>query len=131
MVRFIARRLTIMVPLLLMISVITFAVIQLPPGDYLTTYIAALRESGAELDDAEVENLTAQFGLDKPIYVQYGRWMAGIVLRGDLGWSFQWERRVNEVIAERLPTTLAISISSLFFVWLLAIPIAVVSATNQ
>ena len=120
-----------MVPLLLLISVITFAVIQLPPGDYLTTYIAALRESGAELNDAEVENLTAQFGLDKPIYVQYIRWMAGIVLQGDLGWSFQWEKRVNEVIAERLPTTLAISISSLFFVWLLAIPIAVVSATNQ
>ena len=120
-----------MVPLLLLISVITFAVIQLPPGDYLTTYIAALRESGAELDDAEVENLTAQFGLDKPIYVQYIRWMAGIVFQGDLGWSFQWEKRVNEVIAERLPTTLAISISSLFFVWLLAIPIAVVSATNQ
>ena len=93
--------------------------------------IAALRESGAELDDAEVENLTAQFGLDKPIYVQYIRWMAGIVLQGDLGWSFHWEKRVNEVIAERLPTTLAISISSLFFVWLLAIPIAVVSATNQ
>lgn len=131
MIRFIARRLTIMVPLLLLISVLTFAVIQLPPGDYLTTYIAALRESGAELDDAEVENLTAQFGLDKPIYVQYIRWMAGIVFQGDLGWSFQWEKRVNEVIAERLPTTLAISISSLFFVWLLAIPIAVISATNQ
>lgn len=120
-----------MVPLLLLISVLTFAVIQLPPGDYLTTYIAALRESGAELDDAEVANLTAQFGLDKPIHVQYFRWMTGIVLQGDLGWSFQWEKRVNEVIAERLPTTLAISISSLFFVWLLAIPIAVVSATNQ
>lgn len=120
-----------MVPLLLLISVLTFAVIQLPPGDYLTTYIAALRESGAELDDAEVANLTAQFGLDKPIHVQYFRWITGIVLQGDLGWSFQWEKRVNEVIAERLPTTLAISISSLFFVWLLAIPIAVVSATNQ
>ena len=120
-----------MVPLLLLISVLTFAVIQLPPGDYLTTYIAALRESGAELDDAEVANLTAQFGLDRPIHVQYFRWMTGIVLQGDLGWSFQWEKRVNEVIAERLPTTLSISISSLFFVWLLAIPIAVVSATNQ
>ncbi len=131
MLQYIARRLAIMVPLLFLISLITFVIIQLPPGDYLTTYIAALSSSGVELDEAEVANLVAQFGLDKPFYVQYFKWMGGILTQGNLGWSFQWEKKVNDVIAERLPTTLAISISSLFLVWLLAIPIGVVSATNQ
>jgi peptide/nickel transport system permease protein len=131
MIRFIARRLFIMVPLLFLISLISFIVIQLPPGDYLTTYISRLRDSGVELNDAEIKSLVSQYGLDRPFYVQYFRWMTSIILRGKLGWSFQWNKSVNEVLSERLPMTVAISLASLIFVWVTAVPIAVFSATRQ
>ncbi len=98
MLRFVVRRLVIMVPLLLFISVVTFIVIQLPPGDYLTTfYISNLRDSGLELDEAQVQSLVAQFGFDRPLHEQYFRWITNI-LRGNLGWSFQWNSSVNDVL---------------------------------
>ncbi|MCP4402457.1 MAG: ABC transporter permease [bacterium] len=131
MLRFVVRRLVIMVPLLLFISVVTFIVIQLPPGDYLTTfYISNLRDSGLELDEAQVQSLVAQFGFDRPLHEQYFRWITNI-LRGNLGWSFQWNSSVNDVLAGRLPITIALSLVSLIFVWIIAIPIAVISATRQ
>ncbi|MGQ9632398.1 MAG: ABC transporter permease [bacterium] len=131
MISFIVRRLFIMIPLMFLISVITFVIIQLPPGDYLTTYISYLRGSGVELNEAEVQNLVRQYGLDKPFYVQYFKWMRNIILEGKLGWSFQWNKPVNEVLKERLPATVAISLASLLVVWIVAIPIAIVSATHQ
>ncbi len=128
---FILRRLVIMVPLLILISVISFVVIQLPPGDYLTTYINALRSSGVEVTEGEIKSLTIQFGLDRPFHEQYFRWIGGIVLRGNLGWSFLWQKPVNEVLGERLPITVALSLASLVIVWMTSIPIAIVSATRQ
>lgn len=131
MLAFVARRIVIIIPLMFFISIIIFVAIQLPPGDYLTTfYISKLRDSGVVLDEAQIQALIAQFGFDRPLYEQYFRWM-GNILRGNLGWSFQWNAPVNEVIAERLPITVALSLSSLIFVWIVAIPIAVISATRQ
>jgi peptide/nickel transport system permease protein len=128
---FILRRLVIMVPLLILISLISFVVIQLPPGDYLTTYISALRSSGVEVTEGEIAALTVQYGLDRPFHEQYFRWIGSIVLRGNLGWSFLWQKPVNAVLGERLPITIALSLSSLAIVWITSIPIAIVSATRQ
>ena len=131
MLAYIVRRFLIIIPLLVLISIIVFIVIQLPPGDYLTTYISSLRASGVELDEREIEGLIRQYGLDRSTTEQYFLWVGGIVLRGNFGWSFQWQRSVNDVLASRLPMTLAVGLASLFFVWLMAIPIAIISATRQ
>jgi peptide/nickel transport system permease protein len=113
-----------------MISIITFFLIQLPPGDYLSTYILQLEASGTRLSAAEIENLSRMYGLDQPVYIQYLKWMKS-VFQLNFGWSFQWQKPVIELIMERLPMTLLISVSSLLVVWILAIPIAIASATNQ
>jgi len=119
-----------MVPLLLVLSIVTFVIIQLPPGDYLTVYIQQLEASGQQFDEAEIQRLRVQYGLDKPVYIQYFKWM-GNVFKGNFGRSFHWQQPVREVLSTRLPMTLLISFSSLIVVWGLAIPIAIISATNQ
>jgi peptide/nickel transport system permease protein len=130
MLSFIIRRIVLMVPLLLVLSIVTFVIIQLPPGDYLTVYIQQLEASGQQFDEAEIQRLRVQYGLDKPVYVQYFKWM-GNVFEGNFGRSFHWQQPVNEVLSTRLPMTLLLSFSSLIVVWGLAIPIAIISATNQ
>ena len=130
MLEFVLRRFTLMIPLLFIVSIVTFVLIQLPPGDYLSTYINQLEASGTQISEAEIQNLKRMYGLDQPMYVQYFKWMRS-VFQGKFGWSFQWEKPVSEVIMERLPMTLLISFASLFVVWFLAIPIAIASATNQ
>jgi peptide/nickel transport system permease protein len=130
MLSFIIRRVILMVPLLLVLSIVTFVIIQLPPGDYLTVYIQQLEASGQQFDEAEIQRLRVQYGLDKPVYVQYFKWM-GNVFKGNFGRSFHWQQPVNEVLSTRLPMTLLLSFSSLVVVWGLAIPIAIISATNQ
>lgn len=130
MLEFILRRLVLLVPLMFIITIVTFVLIQLPPGDYLTTYINQLEASGTQVSEAEIENLKRLYGLDQPVYIQYVRWMKS-VFQGKFGWSFQWQRPVSEVVMERLPMTLLISFTSLLVVWALAIPIAIISATNQ
>jgi len=130
MISFIARRLMIMIPLLIMLSIVSFIVIQLPPGDYLTTYIQALEAGGQQVREDEIARLRAQYGLDKPIYAQYFVWMRG-VFRGDFGRSFYWQKPVIEVVMERLPITLVMSFASLLVVYIIAIPIAILSAVYQ
>ena len=130
MLRFVGRRLLIMIPTLFIISVITFILIELPPGDYLTAYVAQLRSMGDEVRGDEIAALSAQYGLGKPLYVQYLKWIGG-VLRGDLGRSMQWNRSVTSLIAERLPWSFAISLASFIFVWLIGLPIGVYSATRK
>jgi len=128
---YILRRLLMLIPILLLVSFIAFFVIELPPGDWVSTYITQLRTSGIELSDQEAQRLTTLYGFDQPTYVRYFKWITGIVTRGDFGWSFQWGKPVSEVIAERLPITLAISLMALVFSWLIAIPIGIYSATHQ
>ncbi|HEO71794.1 MAG TPA: ABC transporter permease [Candidatus Hydrogenedentes bacterium] len=130
MTTYILRRILIMIPTLLVISIITFAVIQLPPGDYLTTYMANLAQTGEEADQAVIESLRAQYGLDKPLWYQYGKWIWG-VLHGDFGQSFSMNKPVKELIWERLALTVLISLVTLVFTWIIAIPIGIYSATHQ
>jgi len=124
------RRILYMLVVLLVVSVTAFIIIQLPPGDYLTTYIAQLEARDIWMDRSEIASLKKYYALDRPIYEQYFRWM-GKMIRGDLGKSFAWERPVKDLILERLPLTVVVSLFSAIFVYLVAIPIGIYSATHQ
>ena len=130
MIRYIIRRLLLMIPTVIAITVLSFIIIQAPPGDYLDAYVAQLRALDQIIDDAEVESLRIRYGLGQPMYVQYFKWIGGL-LRGDLGRSMQWNQPVSRVIAERLPWSVLISLVSLLFVYAVAIPIGTTSATHQ
>jgi len=128
---YIIRRMLYMIPTLIAISILSFVLIQLPPGDFLTSYVAQLRQQGDNIDETQLESLRLRYGLGQPIYVQYGKWISGIVLRGDWGQSMEWQKPVKELIWERLGLTMIISLSSLLVSWFIAIPIGVYSATHQ
>ncbi|PTV98747.1 peptide/nickel transport system permease protein [Halanaerobium saccharolyticum] len=130
MSKFIMHRLLFMVVTLVIISILSFIIIQLPPGDYLTSYITQLRSMGTDVSDEQIEYLREQYGLDDPVYVQYFKWI-GNFLTGDMGFSFSWNRPVNELVWERLGLTLVISISSLLFTWIVAFPIGIYTALRQ
>jgi len=131
MLLYILRRAGMMIPTLLVVSIISFIVIQLPPGDYLTTYAMQLRQQGDTIDVAELEVLRDRYGLGMPIYAQYWKWISGIVFRGDWGQSMEWRKPVKDLIWERLALTMVLSASSLFVSWFIAIPVGVYSATHQ
>lgn len=130
MLSLIVKRLLWMFPTMIFISFISFAIIQLPPGDYLTSYIAALGETGETVDEAQAAALRARYNLDQPFMVQYWRWLKGM-FQGDLGMSFEWNRPVTELIGERIFLTTVISIVTLLVTWALAIPIGIYSAVRQ
>ena len=130
MFNLIIKRILWIIPTLLVISMLSFLLIQLPPGDYLTSYISALEETGETVDAELVEALRKRYSLDDPIYVQYWRWMGGL-LRGNFGRSFEWNKPVTELIFERLFLTVTISVTTLLFVYATAIPIGIYSAVNQ
>ena len=130
MLRYIAHRLLIMVPTLIAISFIVFVVIQLPPGDYLTTLIEELRELGEPADLKQIEALREEYGLDQPFLIQYAGWVAGLV-QGDLGYSFEYEQPVADVVGDRLWLSFIVSVATIIFTWIVAFPIGVYSATHQ
>ncbi len=130
MLHIVIRRLFWMLPTLLVISIISFAIIQLPPGDYLTAYIAALAETGETVDEEKIAALRIRYALDEPVHIQYITWMVGM-FRGDLGMSFEWNRPVGELIGERILLTTIISIATLLLTWAIAIPIGIYSAVRQ
>ena len=119
-----------MIPTLFAISIITFVIIQLPPGDYLSTYIAELQSQGENVDIAKIEALRAQYGLDKSMVEQYCFWVLGL-LHGDLGFSFEYQLPVSEVVGDRLLLTLVLNFTTIIFIWLVSFPIGIYSATNQ
>ena len=132
MIGFIIRRIIILAPLLVLLSIITFIVIELPPGDYLTTYIIQLESrTQSTVSEAEIARLTQQYGLDRPVYVRYFIWMRNIVLHGDFGRSFGWDQPVVEVIGDRLVLTIMLSLCTLLFTWIIAVPVGIYSATHQ
>ncbi|MEZ4711975.1 MAG: ABC transporter permease [Caldilineaceae bacterium] len=112
------------------VSVLSFTIIQLPPGDYVTSYIASLEAQGDEVSAEEAAALRAYFGLGEPAYIQYGKWMWQI-MRGNLGMSFQYRVPVTEVIGQRLLLTIVLALGSLIFIWIVAIPIGIYSAVRQ
>ncbi len=131
MLSYVFQRVLWAIPTLILTSVLTFVIIQLPPGDYLTAYVAQLSQTGETVDPATIEILRERFGLNKPLYEQYWSWISGIVLRGDFGQSLDWNVPVADLIWQRVGLTILISFLSMIFTWLIAIPIGVYSATHQ
>jgi peptide/nickel transport system permease protein len=128
---YIIKRFLLMIPTLIVISIISFVVIQLPPGDFLTSYVAQLRMEGEMIDEAEIAALQQRYGLGQPAYVQYYKWVSGIILRGDWGQSMEWQKPVRTLIWERIGLTMALSFSTMIFSWFVSIPVGVYSATHQ
>ena len=120
-----------MVATLAAVSVVAFVLIQLPPGDYADAYANKRQQAGAPISVQELDEMRLRLGLDRPWYVQYGSWISAIVLKGDLGYSWEWRRPVVDVIAERLPLTLMLAFSTLFFMYVVALPIGIYSAFRQ
>ena len=130
MLQYIIKRLLILPFLLFIFTIIAFILIQAPPGDFLTSYIAELATSGSSIERAQIDALRALYGLDQPLYIQYFKWI-GRLLTGDLGFSLDWQRPISELIGERLALTLALGVGTFIFTWLVAIPIGILSATRQ
>lgn len=131
MLVYIFRRLLMLIPILVLMSMVAFFLIELPPGDWVSTRIQQLKMSGVEVSQDEAARLVMQYGLDKPMPVRYLRWMEGIVMRGNWGFSMQWNKPVNEILKERVPMTVMISVLALFLSWAIAIPVGIYSATHQ
>jgi peptide/nickel transport system permease protein len=131
MLNYVIKRLIYMIPTLFGMSLIAFMVIQLPPGDYVTSMLATMADSGQNVDPAQLEALRRSYGFDDPIWLQYWKWISGILFRGDFGYSFEWNRPVADLIWERMGSTLAISIASLLFVWAVSLPIGIYSAMRR
>ena len=119
-----------MIPTLAVISVIIFTVIQLPEGDIVSSTLDRLQAQGVDVTEEYVQNLRAQYNLDKPLVLQYFYW-AGNFLTGDMGYSYLFSRPVNELVWERLGYTLSITVSALLFTWIVALPIGIYSAVRQ
>jgi peptide/nickel transport system permease protein len=130
MLQYIIKRLMLLPALLFIFSIIAFILIQAPPGDFVTSYIAELAASGSAVDQAQIDALREQYGLDQPMYVQYFKWM-GNVLQGDLGVSLDWKKPNLELIRERFALTLALGAFTFLLTWSIAIPIGIYSATHQ
>ncbi len=130
MLAYIARRLLIAVPTLAAVSAIVFVIIQLPPGDYLTTYIAELQSQGEAADEGKIAFLRQQYGLDQPLWKQYLLWVGGM-LQGDFGYSFEYDLPVSDVVGDRLWLSLLLNFATIVFIWAVAFPIGFYSATHQ
>src|ERR671935_1960064 len=130
MLGYILRRLMVAIGTVWAISALAFAIIQLPPGDYVTSYIAQMASMGSVVSEEEAQSLRIQYGLGQPIYVQYLKWMKQVV-RGNFGMSMEWRRPVTEVIGERLWLTVVVSVAALILTWVLALPIGIYSAVRQ
>jgi peptide/nickel transport system permease protein len=112
------------------ITVLSFIIIQLPPGDYVTTYIASMSASGSAVSEAEADALREQLGLNQPVYIQYFKWM-GLILQGNFGMAMEWSRPVRDVIGDRLTLTIVVSLAAVIFTWALALPIGIYSAVKR
>ncbi len=131
MLKYVAWRILMMIPTLFAISIVSFLIIQLPPGDFLTSYLAQLTSMGETVSEEVIEALRARYGLGSPVYVQYWTWMTGIVTQGDFGMSLLWGRPVSDLLWERVSLTVMVSASSVLFIWVVAIPIGIYSAVRQ
>ena len=124
------RRIMYMVFVLWILSIASFVIIELPSGDYINSYIMQLKASGQMTDEAQIASLRKQYGLDLPVYFRYFKWISNMA-RGDFGKSFGWNRPVRDLITERLPLTIIISLFTIMFTYALAIPIGIYSALHQ
>jgi peptide/nickel transport system permease protein len=130
MLAYLIRRILIMVPTLIAISIVIFTIINLPPGDFFTTYIAQLQSQGEPADLARIQFMMHEYGFDRPLWQQYLYWVAGL-LHGDMGYSFTYDLPVTKVVGDRLFLTFLVSFTTIVFTYLVAFPIGVYSATHQ
>ncbi len=130
MLQFVLKRLLFIIPMLFIMSIVSFAIIQAPEGDFLTDYVAQLRAQGEQVNPGQLEALRRSYGLDSPIYIQYLKWVWG-VLRWDLGDSLEFRRPVTELLNERLALTVVLGAFTVLFTWTLAVPIGILSAVRQ
>ncbi len=131
MLKFIVKRLFWMLPFLIAISFLSFVLIQLPPGDFVTSYIATLAASNEVIDRNTAADLRSRFGLDQPMIVQYWKWLSNILLHGDFGLSFEWQQPVGDLIWERMALTLVLTFSALLVTWGIALPVGMFSAVKK
>ena len=130
MLLYIFKRLLILPLLMLVFSVIAFILIQAPPGDFVTSYVAVLSASGYSMDKIQVDALRELYGLDRPIHVQYFKWLIRM-LQGDLGYSLDFQKPISELIGQRLLLTVILGLSTFVFTFAVALPIGILSATRQ
>lgn len=130
MLRYILWRVAIMVPTLILISMLIFIIIELPPGDYFESYIEELRVLGEEADLQEIIQLRARYGFDDPMVIRYLHWVFGM-LQGDFGYSFDYRMPVSEVVGDRLFLTIVVSTVTILFTWMIAFPFGVYAAMHQ
>ena len=128
---FVGRRLILLVFTVIAITVVSFVIITLPPGDFVDRIALEAEQNGDPLDAAQIEDLRRFYGLDEGLWGQYRTWISGMVLRGDFGFSFGWDLPVSEVIGQRVGLTALLSILTLMFIWIVAIPIGIYSAVRQ
>ncbi|KQQ45467.1 MULTISPECIES: ABC transporter permease [Rhizobium/Agrobacterium group] len=130
MLRYVVGRLLVMIPTLILISMLVFTIIELPPGDYFESYVSEMRAMGESANMAEIEELRVRYGFDQPAPIRYFRWVTGMLV-GDFGYSFEYQLPVNEVVGDRLWLTMLVSFVTIFVTWILAFPIGIYSATHK
>ena len=130
MIAYIIRRFILAILTIFAITILSFLIIQLPPGDYVTSYVATMSASGNQVTEEEAQALRIQYGLDQPIYIQYLKWM-GLIMHGNFGMAIEWGRPVLDVIGDRLMLTIVISVAAIIFTWALALPIGIYSAVKR
>ena len=131
MLSYIGRRFLFMLISLLVLSFVSFVIIELPPGDYVEMYVKRLETSGTKVDESLLVNMKRMYGLDKPFMTRYVNWITSIVLHGDFGISINWRVPVRDLLNDRLPFTILLSLVTLVFTYALAVPIGIYSATHQ
>lgn len=130
MLRYILGRLLVMIPTLILISMLVFTIIELPPGDYFESYVSEMRAMGETANMAEIEELRVRYGFDQPAPLRYFRWATGMLV-GDFGYSFEYQLPVNEVVGDRLWLTMLVSFVTIIVTWIIAFPIGIYSATHK
>jgi peptide/nickel transport system permease protein len=131
MTGYVIRRILYMIPTMLFISFITFVIINLPPGDFVTSYAATLAQQGVSIDTAMLDTLRHRYGLDQPFLVQYLQWIWNILRHGDFGQSFGWSAPVSKLIWSRMGFTLLLSVATLVLVWAVSLPMGIYSAVRK
>src|SRR4030042_7188848 len=130
MTLYIFRRILYMIPTLFIISVVSYIIIELPPGDEVTNYVAQMESQGKMVDESIIVAMRYQYGIDRPLYIQYLQWI-GQVIKGNFGYSFFWNKPVNQLIGQRILFTFILSLASMILCWIISFPVGVYSATHQ
>ena len=120
MLRYVARRVLLMIPTLIAISFVVFVIIQLPEGDYLDSMVAEMQARGERLPADQLAFLREQYGLDQPFLQRYVNWISDIVLRGNFGYSFEYDRPVLDIIGDRFWLTAILAAGTIMFTWIVA-----------